>query len=86
MQPHLEDYQHMLQYIGNNEEEYFLILDAASKRKYVLSLPAHPITRKHAIMQRTICFLSSTASSTTSSNPTLPQNQPRRRKAARAAN
>lgn len=46
MQPHLEDYQHMLQYIGNNEEEYFLILDAASKRKYVLSLPAHPITRK----------------------------------------
>lgn len=86
MQPHLEDYQHMLQYIGNNEEEYFLILDAASKRKYVLSLPAHPITRKSVIMQRTICSHSSTASSTTSSNPTLPQNQPRKRKAARAAN
>lgn len=76
----------MLQYIGNNEEEYFLIIDAASKRKYVLSLPAHSLTRKPANMQRTTCFRLSTASSTTSWSPTSPQNQLRSRVTARAAN
>jgi hypothetical protein len=33
----VEGYSDILQYVGNNEDEYFLIFDAANKRKYVLS-------------------------------------------------
>lgn len=85
-QPHLEDYHHLLQYIGSNEQEYFLILDAAQKRKYLLPLPQAPLTRMPNHTQRTTCWPSSTASSTSSSSPTSPRRQTRSRAPVRAAN
>lgn len=86
IQPHIEDYQDMLQYIGNNEEEYFLILDSANKRKYVLSLPTHTLTRNQTTIQKMTCFPFSMASSTSNSSLTLPQKHYLKRPNASAAN
>jgi hypothetical protein len=44
-QPNVEGYAEFLQYVGKQEEEYFLMLDANNKRKYILPLPQGDFTR-----------------------------------------
>lgn len=39
IQPNVDKYENVLQFVGIDEEEYFLIMDPISKFKYVLTLP-----------------------------------------------